>query len=426
MAKTYSSTMANASPMMYGDDQKTIAKHTIKDSHIAPNQILQGTKSSLNFYRNAQDLIAYRKKLLELPQFATFSQFATTNVILPKNQGTEITFYKDFPILSDKNSNNQGLDAEGKEYAHGNLYGSSKNISLIKSRLPFLTELGGRVNRVGITKDKRSATLQRFGMFSEWSTTLRMQDPDGASIQTEMTVKLLEAANQVREDALQIMLLESAGTTVMPGTNNAVSREDMDETNIVSDKTLNALHILLNELKVPKQTTVITGSSFHDTVTLGAVRYLITTPEVGYMLEKMDEFKPVEKYAAGGKTLHNEIGALGKFRIIVEDNMLKWEGVGKETTNPDFLSSVDPDNPGVRKLDVHPMLHLGKESFATLGFHTESGSNSKGFFNIQYKPAQVTKDDPYGDWELVSLQFFLGIATIYPERIALVPTVVKR
>jgi len=51
----------------------------------------------------------------------------------------------------------------------GNIYGSSKDIGTILSKLPSLSETGGRVNRVGFTRVEIEGTLEKFGFFDEYT-----------------------------------------------------------------------------------------------------------------------------------------------------------------------------------------------------------------------------------------------------------------
>ena len=51
----------------------------------------------------------------------------------------------------------------------GSLYGSSKDVGTITGRIPSLTEVGGRVNRVGFTRLERVGQITKFGFFTEFT-----------------------------------------------------------------------------------------------------------------------------------------------------------------------------------------------------------------------------------------------------------------
>jgi N4-gp56 family major capsid protein len=100
---------------------------------------------------------------------------------MPKNYGKTIKVYEYVPLLDDRNVNDQGIDASGATIANGNLYGSSKDVGSIVSKLPVLTENGGRVNRVGFTRLQREGSIFKFGFFTEftrraWTSTRTTAD----------------------------------------------------------------------------------------------------------------------------------------------------------------------------------------------------------------------------------------------------------
>lgn len=106
-------------------------------------------------------IITARKEQFFMPLASTIN--------MPKHFGKTITVYEYVPLLDDRNVNDQGLDASGAVETNGNLYGSSRDIGTISSKLPTLTENGGRVNRVGFTRLLRSATIHKFGFFTEFT-----------------------------------------------------------------------------------------------------------------------------------------------------------------------------------------------------------------------------------------------------------------
>ena len=103
-----------------------------------PSDIDNGADQMNTFFYLKKALISARKD-----QY--FSQLASvTN--MPKHFGKTIKVHEYVPLLDDRNVNDQGLDASGAAMVDGNLYGSSKDVGTITSRLPVLGENGGRVN----------------------------------------------------------------------------------------------------------------------------------------------------------------------------------------------------------------------------------------------------------------------------------------
>jgi N4-gp56 family major capsid protein len=132
-------------------------------------------------------------------------------------------------------------------------------------------------------------------------------------------------------------------------------------------------------------------------------------------------FIEIQHYADAGTIMNGEVGSVDKFRIIQVPEMLHWAGAGAAVgTNPGYRASMVG---GAQHYDVFPMLVVGDDSFATIGFQTD-GKTLK--FNILTKmPGRETADrnEPYGETGFTSIKWYYGILVKRPERIALVKTV---
>ena len=378
-----------------------------------------GTASSIGPQTNTQ---YYEKKaLIEIRKEQYFSQLADTTS-MPKNMGKKIKRFHYLPLLDDANINDQGLDASGATIADGNLYGSSKDIGTIPGKLPVLSESGGRVNRVGFKRKELEGSLEKFGFFDEYTQESLDFDSD-AELQTHIHREMLNGANEITEDALQIDLINSAGVIRYAG--NATSNLTMDADDLVSYGDLMRLSIDLDNNRTPKHTKVITGTRMVDTKVIPAARVLYMGSELLPTVKAMKDlhnnpaFISVEKYAAGGNTVTGEVGAIDNFRLVVVPEMLKWEGAGADAT-ADTISYKTGN-----KFDVFPMLCVGDESFTTIGFQTD-GKSVK--FKITHKaPGEATADrnDPYGETGFMSIKWYYGFMVLRPERIGLVKTVAR-
>ena len=304
----------------------------------------------------------------------------------------------------------------------GNLYGSSKDIGTINGKLPALSETGGRVNRVGFTRKTLEGSLEKFGFFDEYTQESLDFDSD-AGLQTHIHREMLNGANELTEDALQIDLLNSAGVIRYAG--DATQNSELGASDLVSYGDLMRLSIDLDNNRCPKQTKVITGTRMIDTKVIPAARIMYCGSELIPTLKAMVDlhdnpaFIPVEKYAAGGNTVTGEIGAVDAYRIVVVPEMLKWSGAGADAT----ADSTCYETAG--RFDVFPMLCVGDESFTTIGFQTD-GKSVK--FKITHKaPGEATADrtDPYGETGFMSIKWYYGYMCLRPERIGLIKTVAK-
>ncbi len=303
----------------------------------------------------------------------------------------------------------------------GNLYGSSKDIGTISGKLPALSETGGRVNRVGFKRKELEGTFEKFGYFDEYTKDSVDFDSD-ADLYQHINREMINGANEITEDALQIDLLTSAGVLRYAG--SATSAATLNDT-VVSYGDLMRLSIDLDNNRTPKQTTVITGTRMVDTKTIPSGRVMYVGSELLPTLKAMKDlhnnpaFISVEKYAAGTTTLTGEVGAIDQFRLVVVPEMMKWAGAGSDASGTSTCYETN------NRYDVFPMLCVGEASFTTIGFQTD-GKGVK--FNILHKaPGEATanRNDPYGETGFTSIKWFYGFMVLRSERIGLIKTAAK-
>lgn len=380
---------------------------------------IYGNGSNSTVGPNAVTTALAEKALRDAKKEMYFSQFADVET-MPRNHGKTITQYRYLPIIDERNTSDQGLDANGSKYANGNLYGSSKDIGALPGKLPLLREEGGRVNRVGVTRKQVKGTLVNYGHFLEYSKDSIQFDND-VQLLDALQTELLNAACKVSEDVLQVDLLNAAGTVRYP--NDATSRGTIEEADVLTYEDIMRLSVDLDNARTPKQLRIITGTNFTDTKTIGATRILFVGSELIPTLEAMKDlhgqpaFTRIEKYAAGTQIMNGEAGAVGQFRVIVVEDMLKWAGVGQNSSTGDFYATNG-------KLDVFPVLSVGAQSFSVIGWQN-NGKEAK--YELAHVKPEDNRDrnDPYGKTGFMSIQWFYGFLAQYPERIGLIPVAAK-
>lgn len=390
----------------------------------------EGQKSSIDgsnsdqmhtFYWLKNALIHSRKDQYFMPLSST--------VNLPKHFGKTVTMYEYVPLLDDRNVNDQGIDANGVTIANGNLYGSSRDVGLITARMPTLTENGGRVNRVGLTRLRLEGSLHKFGFFLEFTQeSLDFDSDDG--LKDHLSRELMNGAVQLTEAVLQKDLLANAGVHLYTGaaTSDIQITGEGATPSIVDYDDLSRLDQILTENRTPKQTKIIAGSRNIDTKVIGSGRVAFVSGALVPTLERMKDpfgnkaWIAVQHYADAGTLLNGEIGAIGQFRFIQVPEMLHWAGVGAEVvTNPGYRSSMGADSK--ERYDVYPILVVGDDAFSTIGFQTD-GKSVK--FNVMTKmPGRETADrnDPYGETGFSSIKWYYGILIKRSERIAVIKCV---
>jgi N4-gp56 family major capsid protein len=410
-----------------------------------------GAQTRTDFY--------YKKALIAVRDKQYFMPLADVRA-MPKHHGKKIKQDVYHPILDDKNTNDQGIDADkliqdstkfmawdkagvlktggtgftaatattAGFYAtsgnattaaaaggyikqmYGNIYGSAKDIGVIAERLPALSETGGRVNRVGMTRTQIEGSIVKQGFFTEYTQESLDFDSD-SELMSHITEEMVVGATELTEAALQVDLLNkasSAGTVRYTG-----SATTKATTAVVADyDDLMNLSIDLDNAKCPKQTKIISGSRMTDTKTVNGGRVMYIGPDLIPMVRKMkgidtssavgSGFVGVEKYADASNILNGEIGSIDQFRIIVVPEML-FDGGGGDSSK-----------------DIYPMLVVGDGAFTTIGFQTD-GKTVK-FTTTHKKPGKDIADlnDPYGEKGFYSIKWYYGFMALRPERLGII------
>jgi N4-gp56 family major capsid protein len=326
-------------------------------------------------------------------------------------------------------------DTDDKYVNYGNLYGSSKDVGTITSKIPALTEHGGRVNRVGMQRIELEGTIAKFGFFDEYTQESMDFDTD-ADLLMHITSESVKAANEITEDQLQIDLLNGAGVVRYAG--NATSTASLNGStaagnteDVVSYDDFVKLSIELTNNRTSKNTKVITGSRMIDTKVVNAARYAYIGSELEPALMRLTDyhgeraFIPVAQYGAAATIARGEIGAVHDFRFISVPEMMHWEGAGATVDPTDEVCYWSADSTGLDgNVNVYPILVVGNESFTTIGFQTD-GKTVK--FKIKHaKPGSdisYSRDDPFGETGFYSIKWYYGFMLLRPERLAIIKTV---
>ena len=387
-----------------------------------------------------------RESQIEAAKIQTFAKLGTQRNLAPNN-GKFLKQYVWMPLLDDRNINDQGIDANGVYYANGNMYGSSKDISTITGKLPAIGENGGRYNRVGFTRQVIEGTIHELGFFWEITEDAIQFDSQSDLLQN-MHREAMRGAAEIVEDVMQLELVNGAGVHYFCG--GASSNSDMtNRSGNVCELTYKDLLKLRQQLvdnRVPKTYKMFTGSQNTDTRTVAGGWTIYCQPELRQTLMTMLDlfnqpaFIPVEKYAAGGNIVENEIGRILEFRFVEVQEMLRWDGAGASTTVTPATDAVGTEgqegyvpaqeaviddtyvNDG-SKYTVFPLLIIGEDAFVNINFR--GGKNN--FRIYQQMPGQgaACTDDPFGKHGWWSIQWWYGTMITHPDRLFCIHTLAK-
>ena len=220
-------------------------------------------------------------------------------------------------------------------------------------------------------------------------------------------------------EAADVFILETGGVVLQDGdgirvfAGDATAINEIGAIDILSFSDLRMMDKALKDARCPKTTKLIDGSTKYGTTTVGKARYVYVGQEALPTLEDMEHngksvWSPVEDYAAAGTVAEGEIGRIGPFRFIEVEDMPRYVGIGADATD-----SVDDDDAGNRytsddetgtaHYDVFPILFVGSNSFATVGFEGDVARVTT------VMPKADAYNDPYGKKGSVSISWYYGI-----------------
>ena len=398
------------------------------------------------FYYDRQAIIEANKKSFIGQLSGTRNQ--------PKHMGKTIKKHLYIPLLDDRNINDQGIDAAGlvldstkwtaidasgailgTDYADqaaaetaagtdgtvkqtsGNLYGSSKDVGTIGALTPVISETGGRVNRIGFSREVIESTLENYGFFYEFTQDDLNFDSD-VKLKSHLYRESGKAGGEMTEKSLMADLINGAGIEIFAGTSNT-ALGDVAAGDQVGLAEIRQMTKVLNANDCPTDTGMITGSRNIDTKVVANARYAYTTDDVVTILEdtmnattSKHAWAYVEEYADGAKfaksnIARGEVGKIGKVRFIEHPEMLIQE------------------NKGTGAIDVHPILFVGSGSFTQIGFQA-NGSKTK-FEIITKMPGKEIADrnNPYGKVGFSSMNYWYGVLLERTDWIGCVWTAVE-
>ena len=302
----------------------------------------------------------------------------------------------------------------------GSLYMGDADYAVVAGSFPALTEEGGKVNGVNTKSVTVRGNVTEFGMHMTF--TQRSIDMDTrVGILAQKTKALGEAKGDLYEKQVEADLLAASELNrTFGGAHTALSTCNTTAELTYAD--LRAMELELKRLRVPRDTKIISGSDKIDTKVVGKSFYVYVGQELTPMLEDMQHnsvnvWKPVESYAAAGPVADGEIGAIGRFRFIEVDAMTRYKAAGVADSGladaddvTGYYASV-PVGGGTEKFDVFPVLFVGSDSFATVGFEGDSSKIKTAM------PKADAFNDPFGKNGSMSISWFFGTLIYRPERI---------
>ena len=304
----------------------------------------------------------------------------------------------------------------------GSLYNGDADFTILSGNYPTLTEVGGNVNAVNAKSVVVKGNVAEFGMHMKF--TQRSIDMDSrVGVLAQKTKDLGEAKGDVYESQVQSDLLAaSALNRTFAG--DATSMATVGAGDVLTFADLRLMEGELKKALIPRDTKIIAGSTKVGTKVIGKAYYVYVGQEMYPTLQDMEHggirvWEPVETYtsAAGDNIAVGEIGRIGGFRFIEVDNMQAYRGAGAATD--DATDDTDAANRhtsvisggAASNYDVFPVLFVGSDSFATVGFEGDSSRIKTAM------PKPDAHNDPFGKNGSMSIAWYFGTLIYKAERI---------
>jgi len=431
----------------------------------------QGKFSTTDIDEQYNDKFWSKGAIRESQRKRTFTQLGD-RLTQPKHYGDEIVKERALPILHPMNQLDGGVDAttatllqavfyaynaagalvgtfETRDYATaalaetaattaagaggsvrngaGSLYNGDADYAVVTGSFPSLSEEGGNVNGVNTKSITVRGNVKEFGAHMKF--TQRAIDMDSrVGILAQKTKDLGELKGDTYEAQIQADLIAASELNRVFAGTTATSLKTCNQDAVLTFADLRLMEQELKRLLVPRDTKIITGSKKIGTKVVQKAFYVYVGQELYPVLQDMEHqgksmWEPLESYkdAAGSNVAEGEIGRIGGFRFIEVANMLKYAGKGATDSGAADADNVSgwqaskipfgDTDAGQEGFDIFPILFVGSDSFATVGFE---GDSSK------IKTAMPKADahlDPFGKNGSMSISWYFGTLIYKSERI---------
>jgi N4-gp56 family major capsid protein len=262
---------------------------------------------------------------------------------------------------------------------------------------------------MGMKREVIEAQVTEFGFYMTFTKrSLEMDTEKGLLTRYSRGVGV--AYGDTREAQIRASLLNAGEVNATYG-GAATQNDQVDDTCVLTFKALRLMDKSLKDAHCPKDTELIKGSRNIDTKTVTKARYVYVGSALLPTLEDMthggrDLWVGVEMYAAAGTIADGEIGKIGQFRFIEDEEFPAYEGEGAVATNADFYQTTVGGN---SRYDVFPLLFVGSGSFLTVGFQGDSARVNT------IMPKADAHNDVYGKKGAVAISWYYGFMTLRPE-----------
>ena len=237
-----------------------------------------------------------------------------------------------------------------------------------------------------IVREEVEYEVAHYGDYIIYSDELDLYDLDNitASFLDVLGDQASITVDTIRRDALR------AGTNVLYADNGASRLAVADGALTLTENDFRIMSVKLKNQRAKKFKKVISGTTAVGTTPVRDAYMGIVSPEVTEDLRLLTGFKSVETYADYSKSIADEVGTIGDFRII-------------ESTN----NAPIPDQGTGTDTNVYLSLFMGEDAYATVTLRGKKGIMTK------VKPlGSAGAEDPLDQYGTIGWKAITGCAIL--------------
>jgi len=314
----------------------------------------------------------------------------------------------------------------------GRIRNGANSYLVEKDALIPIPETGGQMNEVGGSSKLVSAKVTSHGANSKY--TVKSHKLDSRVKLLGRTIQDLgRYRKEAQEGQARASVISASENYRMCASTTGVCPAELDSADILSYEVFEAWEQTLQNAEIPLQTTIISGASKIDTVTVDGSYLVYISKELLPTLRKIkgpdgdSVWIPVKRYPGkDGKEvfngIHGEVGSLDglPFRFIVVQDMPIYRGQGEEVGGAGDAGSATAQTMAYKTLnaagdksyyDIFPLVVVGDDCYTTLSY---------GWGNVTAEHVPPSRDlvnDIYKTRGGVVTQWSYGFLCYRPERI---------
>ena len=204
-----------------------------------------------------------------------------------------------------------------------------------------------------LTKTDVTATIKQYGDFVLITDAIRDTHEDPV---LKESVDILGTQADETWDVLRAGILK-AGTNVLYAAGQTARADVLD---VVTRANLRTVIRTLKAQEAKPITSIVNAGPNIATTPIPPAFVIVCHSDAQPDLEQLTDWNPVHKYASTNGLVNGEVGSVGEFRVVFDNNLTPWADAGDTASTNSVLSTTGTD------ADVYPMLVFGMDAYGVV------------------------------------------------------------